>query len=435
MSDELTTAEDSVIGAILLTGGKALDELTLTHGDFWTTRAGAAYEVATRLRRQGKPADVVTVSTEAKADPATARLIEDSWLHHVAQTTPTAANVGYYAEIVQTEALRRRMREAAQKVHQLADHPDPTIIVDSARAAVDQAAFAVPSKLIRFGELMDQTIDDLSKPPDFAPGPWASLNRIIDGFRPGCVYIVGARPGVGKTVFALQLALKMTQHGAVAFSSLEMSSHELVIRALAQDLRIDVSRLMRHNLTESDWGKVSERRAKFDQLPLHIDDVSARSISDIRNHVRDVARTGKMSAVVVDYLQLISAPRGTRMDRYEIVTDVSRELKLLAKEFRVPVIALSQLNRASAGRADGKPTITDLRESGAIEQDADVVILLHRDLADPLTAHQMTMIVAKNRHGESHSVDVEFMGRYSQIREIYTGPMPGIGNPFPQMAD
>lgn len=429
---ELGLAEDSIIGAILLTGGRILDDLTLTPADFWSTRAATCYDLATTLHRAGKPADLVTITDAAKQDPATARAIDTAWLMECTDRTPTAASATYYADIVHTEALRRRMRTAAQKIHQLADEtPNPNDAIDTARATLDAITTHTAASLETFGDIIDQTIDTLTDPPTNAPTPWTSLNRIIDGFQPGRLYIVGARPGVGKSVFALQAALQLCGHGPIAYSSLEMSARELTIRAFAYDCKIDIARLMRHNLGDNDWAKISDRRGVFDNMPLYIDDTAGRTITDIRTHVRNVTRRGELAGIVVDYLQLISGDRGTQDGRYEITTEVSRQLKLMAKEFRVPVIALSQLNRGSSQRVDKRPAITDLRESGAIEQDADVVILLHRSEV-PEEAHEMQMIVAKNRHGPQGVAEFDFYGHYSEIREKSRYPVAGVGygNPF-----
>jgi replicative DNA helicase len=263
----------------------------------------------------------------------------------------------------------------------------------------------------------------------FVPTVWPSLNELIDGFRPGCVYVFGARPGIGKTVAALQAALGLCRYGAVAFSSLEMSATELQMRAISYDLKINITRLMRRQLSDSDWQKIANRRAAWSDTPIYIDDNSSRSIAQIKQHARNVSRKGKLVAVVVDYLQLISAPRGFKGSRYEVVSDVSRELKLMAKELNVPVIACAQLNREGASRADNRPTVTDLRDSGAIEQDADVVVLLHRDTA-PEKAWEMSMLVAKNRHGPHGHADFHFFGQYSEIREKTWSPTGAIqGNP------
>jgi replicative DNA helicase len=245
------------------------------------------------------------------------------------------------------------------------------------------------------------------------PTPWDAVNRIIGGLRPGALYVVGARPSVGKSVIALNLAKGLTAHGSVAFSSLEMSNNDVQIRAVSADLHIDVGRLIERDLTPGDWAKIRDRRAAWDSVPLFVDDRSGVTITDIKRFARSVNRRQPLAGVVVDYLQLMSQPPGDKRPRQEFVADLSRQLKIMAMDMQVPVIALSQLNRASEQRQDKMPTIADLRESGAIEQDADVVMLLHREIMGA-NIGDLSVLVAKNRHGATGLADLDFWGMYSQ---------------------
>ena len=429
MSDEVSLAEDSLIGAVLLTDGRVLDDLELVGADFQSPQAGFVYDAALGLRRSGKSIDLVTLLAAAKAD-VTGRSVDPGWLHECAARTPSPSSAPFYAEIIQEHALRRRVKAAGAEIVGLAGSSEIEGLIDASRAAVERAGNVRLAAVPSFGETVDATLDALERPPVFVPSVWPSLNQKIDGFRPGCVYVIGARPGVGKTIAALQIALGLSGQGAVAFSSLEMSATELQIRAFAYDAKIDISRMMRRQLDERDWERIAQRRAKWADTPIFIDDGSHRSVMQIKQHARNVARRGKLAAVVVDYLQLVSAPRGEgSKKRQEIVSDVSRELKIMAREMNVPVIALSQLNRDSSKRADQRPSIEDLRESGSIEQDADVVILLHRDLSSAESAAQLSMFVAKNRHGPFGVVEFDFYGMYSEIRERRWSPTASIGNP------
>jgi replicative DNA helicase len=240
------------------------------------------------------------------------------------------------------------------------------------------------------------------------------VNRIIGGLRPGCLYVIGARPGVGKTTFALQLAKHLTRYGAVSFSSLEMSRNDINMRVIAQDLKMDLSKLLDRRLTPSDWAKISERRGAWEKMPLMINDQSTSSVIDVQRHARSVSRRQPLAAVFVDYLQLMSQPAGYRGERHQFIADSSRQLKLLAMEMDIPVVALSQLNRGSESRADRVPQMSDLRESGAVEQDADVVTLMHREI---LGDNQMdlSLIVAKNRHGTTDTANLDFHGSISTV--------------------
>jgi len=185
------------------------------------------------------------------------------------------------------------------------------------------------------------------------------------------------------------------------------------IRAVSSDLHIDVARLIERNLTPGDWGKIRDRRSEWDNVPLFVDDRSGVTITDIKRFARSVNRRRPLAGVVVDYLQLMSQPHGDKRPRHEFVADMSRQLKIMAMDMQVPVIALSQLNRASEQRQDKMPMLSDLRESGAVEQDADVVILLHREIMGE-KRDDLSMLVAKNRHGATGLAELTFWGHYSK---------------------
>lgn len=215
------------------------------------------------------------------------------------------------------------------------------------------------------------------------------------------------------SVVALQSALGLAQHGYVSFVSLEMSKDEINKRIIAHDLEIPMDRLMGGSLSESQWGKVRDHMDVWARSKLMVNDDPNVTFSALRKHARTVAKRGHLAGIVVDYLQLMSAPRGDQRKRHEVVSEFSRSLKLLARDLNVPVIALSQLNRESANRQDNAPRITDLRESGSVEQDADVVILLHRELLGPRN-RELSMIVAKNRQGRTNIIDLDFYGEFSK---------------------
>jgi replicative DNA helicase len=255
-------------------------------------------------------------------------------------------------------------------------------------------------------------LGQLTEEPDQCPTPWSSLNDIIGGLRPGGLYVVAARPSVGKSVVALQLARALTAKGSVAFSSLEMSESDVQIRAVSMDLRINLTRLIERRLTDNDWAKIRDRRAAWQDVPLFIDDRSGVTITDIKRFARSVHRRKPLAGLVVDYLQLMAQAPGDSRPRQEFVADMSRQLKILAMEMHIPVIALSQLNRGSTQREDKRPAISDMRESGAIEQDADVVILLHREIMGE-TKGDLELLVAKNRNGSTNIAYLDFWGHYS----------------------
>jgi len=257
----------------------------------------------------------------------------------------------------------------------------------------------------------------------YTPTIWPSLNASIGGLKPGALYVVGARPGVGKSVVALNLAMGLATKGTVAFSSLEMSRNELTLRGLASMAEVDVSRLTRGDLTVDDRERIAAARPRFNRQ-VAIDDRPGVGPSQIRAFARSIQRGGNLAGIVIDYMQLMTLPG--KEPRHEKVSEMSRQLKILAKDLNVPVIALSQLNRGSEQRADKIPTLSDLRESGSIEQDADVVILLSRPEDKPA---DIIFDVAKNRHGRQGLVELVWRGNIARIDD-YAWNQPGGTHPW-----
>lgn len=416
-------AEQSVLGAMMLSREAITDATeTLTGSDFYRPTHETIFRTIQALQTAGQPVDVITVSDALGRAGEVERVGGHAYLHELTQACPTPSTAGFYAEIVAKHALRRRLSAAGQKIRDMAAQPgDEAELVELARKEIDGTSKATTSTVLSFGETIDAMLDCLDEKANYHPSPWRAVNDIIGGFRPGAVYVVGARPSVGKSAIALQIAKELTRHGAVAFSSLEMSTTDVQIRAVAADLNIDLGRLMDRNLTPGDWGQIRDRRAAWQDVPLFIDDRSSVTITDIKRHARSVSRRAPLSGVVVDYLQLMTQPSGDKRPRQEFVADMSRQLKVLAMEMQIPVVVLSQLNRGSEQRQDKEPTIADLRESGAIEQDADVVILLHREIMGP-NRGDLKMLIAKNRHGATGFAPLTFWGHYSKALDAGVTP-------------
>jgi replicative DNA helicase len=418
MSESMPTqdvmAEQSVLGAMMLSREAITDvSESLTGPDFYRPAHETIFRTILALQTAGQPVDVITVGDALARDGEVDRIGGHSYLHELTQACPTPSTAGFYAEIVAKHALRRRLSTAGQKIRDMAAQPgDEAELVELARKVVDSTSKATTSTVQSFGETIDVMLGSLDEAPNHVPTPWAAVNAIIGGLRPGGLYVVGARPSVGKSVVALQLAKALTAHGSVAFSSLEMSETDVQIRAVSADLRIDLKRLIERDLLVSDWEKIRARRATWQNVPLFVDDRSGVTITDIKRFARSVNRRQPLAGLVVDYLQLMAQPSGDKRPRHEFVADMSRQLKILAMDMEIPVVALSQLNRGSTQRADNMPQISDLRESGAVEQDADVVILLHREIMGD-TARDMSMLVAKNRHGSTGLASMDFWGHYS----------------------
>jgi replicative DNA helicase len=407
----LTQFEQSVIGSILLTNGKALENLTLTPKDFDDLANERIYEVMVQMKANRQPIDVMTVGA---ALPKLA-----SYLHDIVTATPTAASVNFYAGKVIEEATRRRLAVAGTMIHSKAQHEDLATVFDTAKKEIDDLIDR--NSAVKPSYVADELLaymDEIDKPKLYPISPWELLNDIIGGFRPGGLYIVGARPGVGKTIVGLQIAWELSKTGPVSFHSLEMGKHELYNRIVASQAEVYLGSIEKGNLQEWEWERILKVRTEIQSHRLAIHDKSGQNLLQIRASANSVKGSGELKAIVVDYLGLIQDTEKGRK-RYEMITDISIGLKNLARDLNVPVIALAQLNRGPEQRRDSKPDMADLRDSGGIEQDADVVILLHREQVEEdkfdWQKSQMIMKVAKNRHGGLGEVALRFEGHLARV--------------------
>lgn len=390
-------AEMSALGAMMLSGSAIDDVMDLIEaGDFYRPAHEAIFAGIANLHTHGEPVDAVTVSGELQRRGDLVRVGGAPYLHDLLAKVPTAANAAFYARIVRERGIARRLVEAGTRIVQMGyQGTDGDADVENARREVDAVGRAVSGLRLISDELVG-TVLALDEAVESIPTPWADLNYIIGGLRPGGLYIVGARPGVGKSLMANGLAMGLAKHGGVSYNNLEMSTREVHERMLSAVSDVPYTRIVNRCLEPADRLILEERVDRLESLPISIDDRPGISTTDIRSHARTLARRGPLAGVIVDYLQLMASPRGDRRPRHEVVGDMSRSLKILAKELHVPVVALSQLNRGPEGRTDKRPTMGDLRESGSLEQDADVVILLHVEESDP---SEMLVSVQKNRQG------------------------------------
>ena len=416
-------AEKSVLGAIMLSK-RAIDDvrdIIPDPGDFYRPAHQTIYQVALDLASRQEPVDSVSIMSALQTRGDLARVGGGPYLHTLSEAVPTAANVGYYARIVADRAVQRRVADAALRIGQIAHAPDgmsAADLVEVARAEIDSTSRAT-ADVTMLSDLMDPMLDQLEAGTHaqiVGPTPWPELTDKIGGLRRGALYVIGARPGVGKTITALQMALDLSTHGTVAFSTLEMSRAEIWARAVANRAGVALGRLngSGHPLSSHDWDKIKAARAALHVDTLAIDDRSSVTIGEIRSHARSVSRRGELAAVVVDYLQLMQPPRSIRRgaSEYEVVTANSRAMKILAGELDVPVILLTQLNRDSA-RDNRPPAMHDIRSSGGIEQDADVILFLHEP-NPPST--DIDLFVAKNRHGMAGAlIPLQRQGEFSRM--------------------
>ncbi|HEY2644064.1 MAG TPA: DnaB-like helicase C-terminal domain-containing protein [Galbitalea sp.] len=410
---ELPTAELAVIGAAIVSNGTVLDDIALTGEDFNDARLGELFDVIRGMRERGLHIDAMTLSS---ANPNQAAFI---WSLTDAAPSTHGFAVEAYAEIVAAHGMHRRMQGIAAGVQGFTAEMTPEQMIERLLGMVDDAQGERKAQVRMVRDILPGVVERMQSNATFTPTPWPSLNEMIGGLRPGCVYIVAARPGVGKTVIAGQIAAQLANHGLVAFSSLEMSEDELVSRLISERLSISVGKVKDNKMTTYDWEVFARDRSKLENLNIAIDDRPGVSATEVRAHAKAVSRLGALSGIVVDYMQLMTST--SKSDRYLQVDEFSRQLKTMAKAFHVPVIALSQLNRKVEDRLDRKPRLSDLRESGSIEQDADAVFLLRREENDGHTFENpnesLWIDIAKNRHGETGEVELSWQGRYSRAVE------------------
>lgn len=416
-----TEAERSVLGAIMMSPA-ALDDVleVLEPGDMYDVQHETVYAAVRRLHEHSRPTDVIAVGDELGRAGELRGVLDVSYLHTLTSAVPTAANAAYYAAIVHEHAVRRRLLTAGSSIVELAGQKgvNPADAVEIARERVDAVAAAGRMSVRVFGEsAFDSFVSGLDEKPKYVPTPWWDINKLLGGYRAGGLYTVGARPGQGKSIIGLQSALRLAKEGPVAFISLEMSRDDLMARLIAQMAQVSLHALVNHEVSREGWQRIAMVRSEIQRLPLYVstsDEVS--TITQVRAFARSVARKGTkdkpLAGVVVDYLQLLTSSERVESRQVE-VSGFSRSLKLMAQSLGVPVIALSQLNRGSQNRRSPRPTLADLRESGAIEQDSDCVLLLHRD--EKNAPNRLDVDVAKNRQGENGRVSLAWEGTFSRV--------------------
>ncbi len=429
-------AEQSVLGGMLLSKDAIADVVEILRaGDFYRPAHQIVYDVAIDLYGRGEPVDQVTVNAELTRQGQIARVGGAPYLIDLVSAVPTAASAGYYARIVAEQAVLRRLIEAGTRIVQFgygAQGGDVDDIVDRAQQAIfDVTERRTSEDYIRLEELLQPTLDEIeaigSRDGDLhgVPTGFADLDALSNGLHPGQLVIVAARPAIGKSTLGLDFARSAAiRHGrsAVVFS-LEMSRHEITMRLLSAEARVSLQNMRTGRMSEDDWSRLARRMGEVANAPLFIDDSPNLTMMEIRAKSRRLKQRHQLGLIVVDYMQLMSSPKRVE-SRQQEVSEISRSLKLLAKELEVPVVAISQLNRSPEQRADKKPQLSDLRESGSLEQDADMVILLYREDAferESPRAGEADLIVAKHRNGPTATVTVAFQGQYSRFIDMQRG--------------
>jgi replicative DNA helicase len=424
-------AEQSALGGMLLSPDAVADVLeTVIGADFYVPKHEVIFGAILSLYSRGEPTDAITVGDELTRTGDVQRAGGEGYLHTLTNLVPTAANAGYYAQIVAEQAVLRRLVEAGTHIAQLgyANEGEPMDLVNQAQAEIyGLTRQSAVEDYVPLTEAVTTAIDEMEAATGRSgeltgvPTGFARLDELTNGLHPGQLVIIAARPALGKSTFALDIAraAAIRHHMPTIFFSLEMGRSEIAMRLMAAEATIPLQSMRKGTLHGDDWTKIAATRGRINDAPLYIDDSPNMSLVEIRAKCRRLNQKIGLKLVVIDYMQLMTS--GKRVEsRQQEVSEFSRALKLLAKELRVPVIALSQLNRGPEQRADKRPALSDLRESGSIEQDADVVILLHRDAAYDRDQPNpdADFILAKHRNGPTDTVTVAFHGRYSRFADI-----------------
>jgi len=432
-------AEQSVIGAIFLDPQSLItaSEILLAD-DFYHNAHKQIFETMLRLSDQGKAIDVVTVTEELSAK----KEIEDvgglSYLLELANAVPTAANVAHYAKIVEEKALLRRLIRVATKIVEdgyTREDEVEALLGEAEKKMMEVANRKNAGDFKHVKDVLVETFDNIEKLQSQKgdvtgiPTGFRDLDNITAGFQRNDLIIVAARPSVGKTAFALNVAQSVAVQARenVAIFSLEMGAEQLVMRMLCAEGNIDAQVLRTGALTTEDWGKLTMAMGSLSNSGIFIDDTPGVRINEIRAKCRRLAQEHGLGMILIDYLQLIQGSGKPGENRQQEVSEISRSLKGLARELKVPVIALSQLSRGVEQRQDKRPMMSDLRESGSIEQDADIVAFLYRDDyydKESESKNMIEIIIAKQRNGPTGTVTLAFKKEFNKFINVDWSQMP-----------
>jgi replicative DNA helicase len=425
-------AEQCVLGAMLLSKDAIADvSETIRDTDFYRPAHEIVFDAITDLYARGEPADAITVAAELTRRGEMARIGGAPYLHTLVASVPLAANAGYYAHIVREKAILRRLVEAGTKIVQIgyAGEGEVDDVVDQAQAEIYQVTEKrttedyAPLKDIMEGALDEiEAIDSRGDAMIGVPTGFTDLDELTNGLHPGQMIIVAARPAMGKSTLGLDFARSASiKHGLTScIFSLEMSRTEITMRLLSAEAKVPLHHMRNGKMTDDDWAKLARKMGEVSEAPLFIDDSPNLTMMEIRAKARRLKQRHDLKMIIIDYMQLMTSGKKVESRQLE-VSEFSRSIKLLAKELEVPVIAISQLNRGAEQRTDKRPMLSDLRESGSLEQDADMVILLHREDAyerESTRPGEADFIVAKHRNGPTANVVVAFQGHYSRFVDM-----------------
>ena len=418
-------AEKSLLGAILISDSVFPEVLErVKYKDFYDNRHAAIFRAMTTLYEAHRPIDLLTLTAETKSQKTLKEIGGAPYLTELTTFVPTASHATAYADLVAAAATRRRLIKAGTNIATAA-YEESTEIGDLVGRA-EKELFEVSDKTTKtdYTDLSSLLVDAYNRIEDLHKNKGAlrglktgfrDLDKKTAGLQKGDLIIVGARPAMGKTTFAQNIAYNAAtiNKRGVLFFSMEMAASEIVDRMVSDVSGVDNWRIRTGNVTDEDFARIGDSLGEMDEVPLYIDDTSSMTILELRNKARRAAHDHDIGLIIIDYLQLLQGSDRYAGNRVQEVTEISRGLKTLARELEVPVIALAQLSRQVTGRDDPRPVLSDLRESGSIEQDADLVMMLHRpdyyhNEDDYEPTHITELIVAKHRHGPVGKIELYF---------------------------
>ena len=419
-------AEKSLLGAVMISEKALTDVLNIVRpNDFYDEKHQIIYKTMLDLYDQHQPIDLLTITSELKRSKQLKGIGGAPYLTELSNFVPAASHARAYAEIIERASTRRRLIEAGTEIVEKAYEEDAN--VSDLVGAAEKKLFEVSDKIIKtdytpmdklLADAFDR-IEELHKNKGALRGlktGFRDLDKKTAGFQKGDLIIIGARPAMGKTTFAQNLAYNIASINnlGVLFFSMEMAANEIVDRMISDVSGVDNWKMRTGNLTDDEFSRINDAMGEMDELPIYIDDTSSMTIMDLRNKARRAAHDHDIGIVIVDYLTLIQGSDRYKGQRVQEVTEISRGLKILARELEIPVIALAQLSRNVTGRDDPRPVLSDLRESGSIEQDADLVMFLHRpdyyrqNDDNYEETHITELLVQKHRHGAIGKIELYF---------------------------
>lgn len=428
-------AEESLLGSMLISQDAIPDVIEKVKGeDFYREANRHVYESILDLYAKGEPADPITVAEQLKGKGVLEEVGGKSYIHTLVNVVPTAANAKHYASIVEKNAILRALIRAATEVAALGYEAPENVeaLVDRAESLIfGVAQKRISEKFVHIRELLTEGFEQIEKLYEKKahvtglPSGFTDLDDLTSGFQPSDLIVVAARPSMGKTSLTLSIVqhVGLSEKVPVAVFSLEMSRNQLAQRMMCSEARVDAQSLRSGNLREEDWPKLSNAVGRLADAPIFIDDTAHITIMELRAKARRLMAREKLGLIIVDYLQLMQG--GNRLEnRQQEISEISRALKILGRELNVPVIAVSQLSRAVEARTDKRPLLADLRESGAIEQDADLVLFIYRDeyyQRDSEDKGIAEISISKHRNGPTGVVKLAFLEHYTKFANLAKG--------------